>query len=54
MGWEALIRKHLQALLDYALTNSELSLQTTSNTDQGVPYLSRLLTEAAAARGSQP
>jgi phage terminase large subunit GpA-like protein len=53
VGWEALIRKHLQALLDYALTNSELSLQTTANTDQGVPYLSRLLTEAAAARGGQ-
>ena len=47
VNWEALIRKHCQALLDYELTGSELSLQTTANTDQGVPYLSRLL---AAAR----
>jgi phage terminase large subunit GpA-like protein len=53
VNWEALIRKHVQALLDYSLTNSELSLQTTANTDQGVPYLSRLLAEAAAGRGGE-
>lgn len=45
--WETLIRKHLQALLEYALNGSELQLQTTANTDQGVPYMSRLLAEAA-------
>lgn len=52
--WETLIRKHAQALLDYSLTGDELSLQTTANTDQGVPYLSRHLREAqnAAAKGS--
>jgi len=51
--WEALVRRHLQALLDYQLTGAELSLQTTANTDQGVPYMSRRLIEAArnAARG---
>lgn len=51
--WEMLIRKHVQALLDYALTNSELSLQTTANTDQGVPYMSRLLAAAAAGRSGE-
>jgi phage terminase large subunit GpA-like protein len=45
--WEQLIRKHLQALAEYAMTGSELQLMTTANTDQGVPYMSRLL---AAAR----
>lgn len=48
--WEALIRKHCQALLEYAMTGSELQLQTTSNTDQGQPYMSRLL---AAARDAE-
>lgn len=48
--WETLIRKHLQALLEYALNGSELQLMTTANTDQGVPYMSRLLAEAAAAQ----
>lgn len=47
VSWESLIRKHLQALLDYQLTSSELSLQTTANTDQAVPYMSRHLIEAA-------
>lgn len=49
VSWESLIRKHLMALLDYALTGSELSLMTTANTDQGIPYMSRHLAEAAAA-----
>lgn len=52
VSWEALIRKHLQALLEYALTGSELPLLTTTNTDQGVPYLSRHLSEAAAGGNS--
>lgn len=47
--WESLIRKQLQALLHYALAGDELPLQTTANTDQGVPYLSRLLAEAASS-----
>jgi phage terminase large subunit GpA-like protein len=47
--WHSLIAKHLQALLDYEMTGNELPLQTTANTDQGVPYMSRHLAEAAAA-----
>lgn len=46
--WPKLIEKHLQALLDYALTGEELKLQSTANTDQGVPYMSRALAEARA------
>lgn len=48
-SWEGLIRKHCQGLLEYALNGSELALQTTANTDQGVPYMSRALAEAARA-----
>ena len=47
--WEMLIRKHLQALLEFELNGSELQLMTTANTDQGIPYMSRLLAEAARA-----
>lgn len=47
VSWENLILKYLQALQDYALTGSELTLQTTINTDQGMPYMSRLLTNAS-------
>ena len=49
VSWETLIRKYLQALLEYSLTGGELQLMTTANTDQGVPYMSRLL--AAAVKG---
>lgn len=48
IGWETLLRKHLQALLEFALTGNELPWQTTVNTDQGAPYMSRSLTEAAS------
>lgn len=47
--WHSLITKHLQALLEFELTGNEFQLQTTANTDQGVPYMSRAL--VAAARG---
>lgn len=50
-NWPLLVRQHLQALLDYALTGSELKLQTTANTDQGMPYLSRHLAEAGSEQG---
>lgn len=50
IGWEALIAKHLQALLDYELTGDELKLQATVNTDQGMPYMSRLLAAATAGK----
>lgn len=49
VSWESLIRKHLQALLAYSLTGDELQLQSTVNTDQGMPYMSRHLAEAAKA-----
>ena len=46
--WETLIRKHLQALLEFSLTGGELQLMTTANTDQGMPYMSRMLAAAKA------
>ena len=49
VSWEALIRKHVQALLTFSLTGDELPLQSTTNTDQGMPYMSRHLAEAAKA-----
>lgn len=50
VSWESLIRKYLQALLEYSMTGNELPLLTTTNTDQGMPYMSRLLAEAAESR----
>lgn len=50
--WESLITKHLQGLRDYALTGSELALQTAINTDQALPYISRHLVEGARGAGS--
>lgn len=51
--WETLLRKHLQAILDYASNGSELAWQTTVNTDQGAPYMSRALVESKRAVGPQ-
>lgn len=50
-SWESLIYRHLQGLLDYALTGSEQTLKTTVNTDQGAPYMSRHLIEAQGRSG---
>lgn len=54
VSWESLIRKHMQALLEYELTGDELLLQSTANTDQSIPYLSRAFSEArdAGKRGN--
>lgn len=49
--WRSLLSTYFMALRDYALTGSEDALQKTINTDQGMPYMSRLL--AAAQRASQ-
>lgn len=49
-SWHSLVLRYLQGLKEYALTGSELSLQNTVNTDQGLPYLSRLLAANAAGR----
>jgi phage terminase large subunit GpA-like protein len=50
-SWKSLITRHLQGLRDYALTGAELTLKTTVNTDQGLPYISRALVEAARGGG---
>lgn len=47
--WSSLIERYLQGLREYALTGSELTLKTTINTDQGMPYISRHLAEAQQA-----
>lgn len=51
-GWKSLVQRHLQGLRDYALSGSELALQNTVNTDQGLPYLSRAMIEGARNAGS--
>lgn len=51
-NWRSLVLRHLQGLREYALTGSELTLKTTVNTDQGLPYTSRALVEAAAMGGT--
>lgn len=45
-SWTSLVARYLQGLREYALSGSELVLQTTANTDQGIPYTSRLLLES--------
>lgn len=45
-SWESLVYRYLQGLRDYALTGSEMTLQTTTNTDQGMPYTPRHLIES--------
>ena len=51
VNWETLIRKQLQGLLEYSMTGSELPLQTTANTDQGIPYTSKHLAGSANDEG---
>lgn len=50
-SWKSIVMRHLQGLREYALSGSELALQTTVNTDQGMPYLSRMLVEASRNSG---
>jgi phage terminase large subunit GpA-like protein len=50
-GWKSLVLRYLQGLRDYTLTGNELQLQTTTNTDQGMPYLSRHLIESSRTSG---
>ena len=49
--WKSILMRYLQGLREYALTGSELTLKTTVNTDQGMPYTPRALVEAAANTG---
>ena len=50
-SWQSLVARYLQGLREYALSGSELTLQVTANTDQGIPYTSRLLLESVANAG---
>ncbi len=50
--WKSLVMRYMQGLREYSLTGSELTLKTTVNTDQGMPYLSMLLQEAARGASS--
>lgn len=45
-SWYSLVMRYMQGLRDYVMTGSELALQNTVNTDQGLPYLSRLIANA--------
>jgi phage terminase large subunit GpA-like protein len=51
--WPDMIRKQLQAILDYANTGEEKSWQTTVNTDQGMPYTPRALLDRRTASGPE-
>ncbi|WP_018935668.1 MULTISPECIES: terminase gpA endonuclease subunit [unclassified Thioalkalivibrio] len=42
-NWESIILRYLQGLREYALSGSDLTLRTTTNTDQAEPYLPRSL-----------
>lgn len=41
--WDSIVGKYLQAVAVYARTKDEAPLRTTTNTDQGAPYLPRSL-----------
>jgi len=46
-SWRSLVSRHLHGLRDYALTGEEKDLKGTANLDQGMPYTSRVLLNAA-------
>lgn len=45
-SWQSLLEQYFYGLRDYALNGSEEKLKTTTNTDQGAPYMSRHLKDA--------
>lgn len=45
--WNSLVLRYLQGLRDYVMTGSDQRLKVTVNTDQGAPYLSRVLAHSA-------
>lgn len=47
-SWRSIILRYLQGLRAYVLSGSEESIKTTTNTDQGMPYIPRHLKDAAA------
>lgn len=50
-SWSSILQRYLQGLREYVLSGSDLSLKTTTNTDQAMPYLPRHLAEDAATSG---
>lgn len=46
--WKSIVQKYLQGLQQFALTGSEQALESTTYTDQGMPYMSRGLLESSA------
>lgn len=46
-SWKSILMTYFQALRQYELTGDEEALKNTVNLDQGTPYMSRLLTDAA-------
>lgn len=46
-SWHSLVMRYLQGLREYVMSGSEMALQNTINTDQGMPYMSRVLIEAS-------
>lgn len=46
-SWRSIILRYLQGLRSLVLTNSEEALKTATNTDQGMPYMSRSLRNIA-------
>lgn len=51
-NWRSMVSRYLYGLRDYALTGSEETLKTTTNTDQAMPYLSMHLRDASRAAKS--
>lgn len=45
--WKSIVLRHLQGLHQYALNGSEETLKNAVNVDQGLPYMSMLLRDAA-------
>lgn len=48
-SWKSLLMRYMQGLREYSLNGSELTLKTTINTDQGLPYMPMHLKEASQA-----
>lgn len=44
-SWASILENYLIGVREYALTGSEEKLKTTTNTDQGMPYMARALAE---------
>lgn len=49
-SWSGIVGKYLQGVRQYALTGSEEGLEASTYTDQGMPYLPRILVEEGAER----